>query len=143
MDTATKAPPWTIPEILHLFHHLAKLKQPGAPLLAVAHRCFRRSLYLTRLSTPYAPAMALLCTPRGLQYTSNAELRLWHTNEIHTIGDIYEEDALISFAALAAEMGLPTGQFLLYNSLIATLKRHCGNITVERQHTYYYSICTS
>ncbi|KAJ1178997.1 hypothetical protein NDU88_004236 [Pleurodeles waltl] len=41
--------------------------------------------------------------PRGLHYTSSAELGLCRAAEIHTLGDLYEDSKLIPFPILAAE----------------------------------------
>ncbi|KAJ1135695.1 hypothetical protein NDU88_002130 [Pleurodeles waltl] len=103
-------------QVSHLFHPLACVTPPEQLFLKVAYSCYRRSLRLTWGVFPFAPALALLGTPRGPKITLGSELRAWHEAELYTLGDIYEDGRLIQFSRLQ-ESGLPAGQFLLYNSL--------------------------
>ncbi|KAJ1201554.1 hypothetical protein NDU88_005362 [Pleurodeles waltl] len=59
-DTATSSSPWTLPQILNLFHPLTNARTPVELLLNVAHCCNCRCLRLTSATIPYAPALALL-----------------------------------------------------------------------------------
>ncbi|KAJ1175656.1 hypothetical protein NDU88_000943 [Pleurodeles waltl] len=70
---------------------------------------------------------------RGAQLTTTTELGPWHAADLHTLVDLYNENGLISFSELSAEMGLPSGQFLLYNSLLIALSRKWGE-GVALQH---------
>ena len=104
---------------------------PAPVYLNVAYRTFRRSLFLTKATTPYAPALALLGTPRITGGITARELTLWHESEIYTLGDLYRDGTIVPFDSLVEEEGLNPGQFLLYNSLLTTLRRTWDNITQE------------
>ncbi|KAJ1135043.1 hypothetical protein NDU88_001488 [Pleurodeles waltl] len=51
---------------------------------------------------------------RRQRITLDLELSAWHEVELCTLGDLYEDGQLLSFTRLQ-ELGLPSGQFLLYN----------------------------
>lgn len=67
-DTASLQPPLTLSSLLQIFHPCSRLRPPHVFLITVAYKCFRRSLFLTRATIPYAPALPLLGTPRRHLY---------------------------------------------------------------------------
>ncbi|KAJ1177172.1 hypothetical protein NDU88_002434 [Pleurodeles waltl] len=48
--------------------------------------------------------------------------------ELFMLGDLYEDGQLLSFSRL--QLGLPSGQFLLYNSLLRALRTKWGDVSV-------------
>ncbi|KAJ1152325.1 hypothetical protein NDU88_005100 [Pleurodeles waltl] len=60
--------------------------------LRVALSCYHRSLrFAGGGAILFAPALALLGTPCGSIVKSGSELRAWHTVELHTLGDLYDD----------------------------------------------------
>ncbi|KAJ1161958.1 hypothetical protein NDU88_002438 [Pleurodeles waltl] len=118
-------------QVSHLFHPLACVALPGQILLKVAYSCYHRFLRLTGGVVPFAPALALLGTPRGPKIPSGPKQRAWHAAELYTLGDLYDDGKLIPFPTLVQESGLPAGQFLLYNSLLRSLTSRWGDVSVD------------
>ncbi|KAJ1123080.1 hypothetical protein NDU88_001553 [Pleurodeles waltl] len=87
-------------QVSHLFHPITRVASPDQLFLRVAFSCYCRSLRLAGGTIPFAPALALLGTPRGSIVTSRSELRTWHAVELHTLGDLYDDGKLIPFPAL-------------------------------------------
>lgn len=131
MDTATEQQPWSQLQIYSHFHPLARPPRPTQIHLALAHRCYRRSLYLTRHVSPYAPSIPIAGMPRRQTIVTEREFTSWHAAGLETLSDLYEDATLLSFETLTTEQQLPAGQFLLYNAVIRSLTDTWGDMTEE------------
>ncbi|KAJ1126559.1 hypothetical protein NDU88_004966 [Pleurodeles waltl] len=83
--------------LTHLFHPLTVSAPLEELLLKVAHRCYRRSLQLSKGTVLFAEG-----TPRGSGDTSEAELRAWHTADLHTLGDLYSDGLAFIYKCVIA-----------------------------------------
>lgn len=117
-------------------------KQYESMLLGVAYRCYHPSLYLTRSTISYVPALPLLSEPRGCTTTMPAELSAWLEAGLHTLGDLYRDGAIVPYDTLVEEEGLPTGQILLHKSLLAALGNKLGDTIPGTSNAPYYTILT-
>lgn len=113
------------------FIQLRNPPRPSQIHIELAHRCYRRSLQLTRDTIPYAPTLPLVGTPRGRDKVTETALTIWHEAGIETLGDLYLEGTLLTFETLAADSGIPVGQFLLHTAITRTLTLAWGDVTTE------------
>lgn len=67
----------------------------------------------------YSPLLPLAGLPKGRGYYTTRELRIWTEHQLTETEALFTDGQLISFAGLAEESGLPTGQFLLHRQLVA------------------------
>lgn len=128
-DTTSDSPALTHTRALTLFHPLTKTPRPTQLHLVVAYQCYRRCLWLTRTTTPYAPVFPLLGTPKDKGAISAPALEHWEQAGIETIADLYADGALLPFDRLRADSDIPAGQFLLQASIDTVLTHHEGWIT--------------
>ena len=111
------------------------LTEGGTCLLKVAMKCWNKCTQTLQPSPIYAPETPLVGLPRLVArmspfYTSR-ELTDWTEAGVLTVGDCYASGELLPFDTLVELTGLPTGQFLKYESLKKSIRALWGGIGEE------------